>query len=77
MINDYNWTNTKPRHYQRLIENLLVTDFVECALRDERADTVADRCLATLHQLSSCGRQDCRSSCSLCSYGDAVVATEL
>ena len=54
-----------------------MTDFVECAQRRGRAGTAADRCLVTLRRLLSCGRPDCRSSCSLCSYGDEVGAAEL
>jgi len=53
-----------------------MTDETECGPRDGRVGTAADQGLATLHQTSSCGRPDCRSSCSLCSYDDAVDAAK-
>jgi len=58
-------------------DNLLATAVEEWAQRcGGRAGTAVDQYLETPRQLSSCGRPGCQSSCSLCSYADAVDATE-
>jgi len=55
-----------------LIDDRPVTDCVECELGDRQAGTVVGRCSATLHQPLSCGKPDCQSSESLCSYVAAI-----